>query len=436
MFTLRPLHRAALGGAPLARLPALRAASSGSSDASSARLLLGTAEAHLEQAARGLREAGDMGRRGAQAQQLARLSQALAPQATQLLQMAQALPVDPQDPLYGSVRQRLATAVHVQALLTAGAAYLRAHAAGQGPDDVPALEADWRQRLCEDAQVLLHRLSASTHPQDQALAGLALACTPGPIRPALMQESLPVPVHRQADQWRLRQGPEALAVTHWLALRLFAHPDSGAAATLWAQEQLLHLDPDMAEVCAPLLSDLARQHVVAVAAAARLPGLAIADPSARYHLALPAGDLPHLDEVLQDNGEWLLGRPLSARREALPLQDLPGGGDPAREAVSRPGVCWLCLQSRSASAGSVRGLRMDLFHPPQALARAQVLLMPGQVFRVGEDGEEEVAGAGAPLRLRRFRLDKLGEEMRHPLPGTLAPGALPAGEPWQLARTL
>ena len=83
---------------------------------------------------------------------------------------------------------------------------------------------------------------------------------------------------------------------------------------------------------------------------------------------------------------------------------------------------------------------MDLFQPPQERASAgagtQVLLMPGQVFRVGEDGEEEVPADGLCLRIRRYVLDKVGEETRHPVPGTLSPGAVPAWESWRLAGAL
>ncbi len=436
MLTLRQAPRAASrAGAPATSAPlAASGRAAYATEPSSARILLGTAEAHLGQAAEGLREAARLARRGEQAQQLARLGQALEPQAFQLLRLAQGMTVEPQDPLHALVRQRLATSAHVQTLLNAGAAFLRAHAAGQGTGEVPALESDWRRRLCEDAQALLHRLAASPHPQDQALAGLALACTPGAVLRELGLEDLPISVHRQAAQWRVRQGPEGLSATHWLALRLFAHPDSGAAAALRAQEHLVHLDPDMAEACGPLLRDLARQHVVSVASAARLPGLGLADPDARYRLALAAEELPHLDPVLREGGEWLVGRPLPACREP----EGAGGGPGEGERLPGQQPCRLSLQSRSAQAGPVRGLRMDLFHPPQDLARTrmQVLLMPGQVFRVGEDGQEEVPADGLCLRIRRYVLDKMGEETRHPVPGTLSPGAVPAWEPWRLAGAL
>ena len=215
--------------------------------------------------------------------------------------------------------------------------------------------------------------------------------------------------------------------------RLFAHPDSGAAAALQAQEHLVQLDRDLAEACAPFLGPLARQQAVAAASAARMPGLGVADPEAHYRLALLREALPHLDGVLREGGEWLVGRPLSTRsqaREAEPAWSAPAGGDPVPDSL-------LCLQSPSALAGPVRGLALALFHPPQDPARDRVLLMPGQVFRVSEEGEGLLAvGDGWPLRVRRYRLDKVGEETRYPVPGTLSPEALPADEPWPLAGAL
>lgn len=397
-------HRFAPAAASRARSASSLAGPTSQVLSAAARSLLDPAEDYLAHAAFGLREACHNKTRGAQAQLLEDLAQALAPEAEHLVACAQDLALDPQDPARGLVRRRLAAAAQVQVLLTAGSTCLRAHEAGQRLREVPALTPRWREQLCDEAAALLHGLAGSDDPSDHARASLLLASAPGPLRKMLSMESLPVAIHRQASQWGPRHEKEPLSLTHWLALRLHAHPESGTAATLQAQERLLHLDPELAEPTAPLLRDLSRQHVVSVVAAARLPGLGVADISARYHLTLQGAPSPHLDDVLCEGGEWLVGRPLPATDKAPPERLTLPPGAPEPDSL-------LSLQSLSAQAGPVRALRTDIFQTPQAPGRGHVLLMPGQSFRVAEGSPLEVTLAdGRRQQVRCYSLDKVSEE--------------------------
>lgn len=436
MLSIRSIPSHAARGAPAARFQGAIAPSLGARHACSAAsaptatALLRATEAHLGQATAGLWELAHLGRRGEQAEGLARLADALAPSEQQLARQALATPMDAADPQTPPLRRQLAAARQIQVLARAGATFLGAYAASQGPQEAPVLAPAWTRRLCSEAQALLLGLAASERPQDRALAARVVASAPEAVHPLLSLDKLPSDILRDTRQVASGRNAGALSLPQWLALRLLAHPDSGAAAALQAQERLQDLSLDASEAAAPLLRHLARLQLTAVASAARLPGLGLADPLARYHLALSAQAHPPLEETLREGGEWLIRRALCTRRDVQQARSEIGLGDPAHDRL-------LCLQSGDAQAGPVRGLRLDPFHPPGALARDAALLMPGQIFRVCESGEELLRLAdGQPLRVRRYELRKQGEESRTPMPGTLAPRVDAGLRAWELASVL
>ncbi len=416
--------------------------------ASAAHPWLRDAEAFLGQAELGLREAGIMTRRGDQAHHLASLSQRMAPQAQQLARESRHAPLDARDPAHAQMLRRLAAVDQAQALLGSAARWLGAHASDQRPEDRPLVGAAWRARLNDETLALMGQLSTSGSLRDSALTGLLLACAPGPVLRTLCLESLPLAIHHHSSRWRGHQAGTSLSLTHWLALRVFVHPDSGAATTLQALDLLFHLDPDLLEAAAPVLGPLSRQLVTAVASAARLPGLGMANPSACYHAALPCAARRAMEEALEGGGEWLVGRPLPARLEASAAdaglrRSTPQGGevlapDPEGERDGGPpATALLRLQSQSAQAGAVRALRVDIFHPPQHPMPDRVLLMPGQRFRLADEGEEDAVQAdGRRQTVRRYSLDKIGEDDTAAVPGTLAPASDPGWRAWALASRL
>jgi hypothetical protein len=85
----------------------------------------------------------------------------------------------------------------------------------------------------------------------------------------------------------------------------------------------------------------------------------------------------------------------------------------------------------------VRGLRFDIFHPPEVGPRDEVLLMPGQRFRVCEIGVTSLTREGGePLAVKHFRLDKEGEVAGTSVPGALQLGHDPVLRAWSLASEL
>lgn len=398
--------------------------------ATSATDVLRAAEAHLDAATEGLRAASQHDRRGARAQSLSALAESLAPQADRLRHLSIALPLPPEDPLRDLVRRRLASAGHVQAMVSAGATLLRAYAPSQFAEEAPILGDEWTRRLFGEARTLLHLLAADPAQHVRTRAALVAASTPECLLPLIGVEDLPTDVRLEAGRWRLRQAPQALRVPEWLALRLLAHPESGAAIALRTLEHLRWLDADLMVACGALLSELAQLQGRALATAAGLPGLGLADPLAHYHLALPSETLPHLASVLREGGEWLVGGALSTCRSQETVQRELGMGDP-------PNNRMLCLQSPSVMAGPVRGLRFDIFHPPEAAARDEVLLMPGQRFRVCEIGVISLTReCGDPLTVKHFRLDKAGDVAGTSVPGALQAAHDPVLRAWSLASEL
>lgn len=398
--------------------------------ATSARDMLRAAEAHRDAASEGLRAAALHDRRGERALSLSALAELLAPQADHLRHLSIAQPLPPEDPLRDLVRRRLASAGHVQAMITAGGTLLRAYAPSQVAEEAPVLGDEWTRRLFGEARTLLHLLAADPGQPARTRAALLAASTPECLLPLMGVEDLPTDVRLEAGRWRLRQAPQALRVPEWLALRLLAQPKSGAAVALQTLEHLRWLDADLMMACGAMLSELAQLQGRALAAAARLPGLGLADPLAHYHLALPSETLPHLDSVLREGGEWLVAGALSTCRSQEAEQRALGLGDP-------PNNRMLCLQSPSVMAGPVRGLRFDIFHPPEAAPRDEVLLMPGQRFRVCEIGVTSLTHEGGdPLAVKHFRLDKEGEVAGTSVPGALQPGHDPVLQAWSLASEL
>jgi hypothetical protein len=398
--------------------------------ATSASDMLRAVETHLDAATEGLRAAALQDRRGERALSLSALAESLAPQADRLRHLSIAQPLPPEDPLRDLVRRRLASAGHVQAMVSAGATLLRAYAPSQFAEEAPILDDEWTRRLFGEARTLLHLLAADPGRHVRTRAALVAASTPECLLPLIGVEDLPTDVRLEAGRWRLRQAPQALRVPEWLALRLLAHPESGAAIALRTLEHLRWLDADLMVACGALLSEIAQLQGRALAAAARLPGLGLADPQARYHLALPSETLPHLESVLREGGEWLIGGALSTCRSQEAVQRELGMGDP-------PNNRMLCLHSPSVMAGPVRGLRFDIFHPPEAAPRDEVLLMPGQRFRVCEIGVTSLTREGGdPLAVKHFRLDKTGEVAGTSVPGAMQPGHDPVLRAWSLASEL
>ncbi len=392
--------------------------------------MLRAAEAHLDAATDGLRAAALHDRRGERALSLVALADSLAPQAAHLRHLSIAQPLPPEDPLRDLVRRRLASAGHVQVMVTAGAALLRAYAPSQYAEEAPILDDEWTRRLFGEARTFLHLLAADPGQPARTRAALLAASTPESLLPLMGIEDLPTDVRLDAGRWRLRHAPQALRVPEWLALRLLAHPDSGAAIALRTLEHLRWLDADLMMACGALLSELAQLQGRALAAAAGLPGLGLADPQAHYHLTLSSEALPHLDSVLREGGEWLVGGALSTCRSQQTVQQELGLGDPPTDRI-------LSLQSPSVMAGPVRGLRFDIFHPPEAAPRDEVLLMPGQRFRVCEIGVTSLTReGGGPLAVKHFRLDKEGEVAGTSVPGALQPGRDPVLRAWSLASEL
>jgi hypothetical protein len=398
--------------------------------ATSASDMLRSAEAHLDAATEGLRAAALHDRRGERALSLVALAASLAPQADHLRHLFIAQPLAPEDPLRDLVHRRLVTAGHVQAMVTAGATLLRAYAPSQFAEEAPILDDKWTRRLFGEARNFLHLLAADPGQPARTRAVLLAASTPECLLPLIGVEDLPTDVRLEAGRWRLRHAPQALRVPEWLALRLLAHPDSGAAIALRTLEHLRWLDADLMMACGALLSELAQLQGRALATAAGLPGLGLADPLANYHLALPSETLPHLASVLREGGEWLIGGALSTSRSQETVQRELGLGDPPSDRL-------LCLQSPSVMAGPVRGLRFDIFHPPETAPRDEVLLMPGQRFRVCELGVASITReGGGPLTVKHFRLDKEGEVAGTKVPGALQPGRDPVLRAWSLASEL
>lgn len=294
---------------------------------------------------------------------------------------------------------RALSALHT--VLHEGARLLDLYDAHPAPDDAPHMKSEWAQALQkESAQTVAWLLT-------QGCAGAGLAATyAAAMQPALRddflggawhaagaQDARPAETLPRMIENRVRdQAFEGLSKTCLLALRLYAHPDSGAFNLVRACADLRKLFPGRAVGrCVDEIPALVH------AAVSRLHEL----PSARVWGTLYKGMQSGRGSDWQAGDEIAIDRPFSVT--AMEGQSYAGrlvkGARYDQE-----------LRLTDSRDRRTQAVMIAAFHPPSTAPQGEAVILPGQVYRLQDSQwHEEPAKEGGSLAIVRLMAQKVGD---------------------------
>lgn len=272
------------------------------------------------------------------------------------------------------VRLGAATLREADRVMKCGAKLMAAYH-DQPLHEPPRMDEPWARRLGQELADLCARLGDSNEPLAHEEAALALAITPWALHEALGLGPARAVIARRAGAWLDHHGGRALDPQHLLALRLSAHPASGAAMAWSSLERLEGLCPALGDAAAGLFPELEALHHEALAGAHQLAGLRLTQSGRGYIRSLASQDHPLQETLLSPYAVLTLKRATPATADPRQARLGARGPRPALDVV-------VFMACGGPGGGPVRAVRTDLFHPPRMRVPGAALLLPGQSFRV------------------------------------------------------